>query len=120
MNLRRTLFCLMLSVIGSGLARAHDGYHDWVNRAGLGCCNNRDCAPIDPSEVRSIGGKLHVYVRGVGVARGEHAWCPVLSHHYLRSGNAPDPSTPHACISGHYGATTPCEQFICFQPQAQF
>lgn len=108
----------MLAVCTS--AAAHDGYQDWINRIGQGCCNNRDCRPLPDDHLRTIDGRLYVYVRGVGVADGQADWCEVLPRHYLQRGNAPDPSTAHACISNFYGTTTPCAQFICFQPAAQY
>lgn len=113
----RTILFLLAACVS---AAAHDGYQDWINRRGQGCCNDRDCRPLPADELRVIDGVLHVYARGVGVASGQSDWCPVLRHHYLSRGNAPDPSTAHACISAYYGGSTPCEQFICFQPAAQF
>lgn len=114
--MRAFLFLLALC----SAAAAHEGYQDWVNRAGQGCCNNRDCRPLADSDMRLIDGRLHVLARGVGVAQGQSDWCEILPHHYLQRGNAPDPSTAHVCISDFYGAVTPCAQLICFQPAAQF
>lgn len=100
-----------------GVALPHDIYTNWANKNHLGCCNNMDCAPIAEGEER-INGRIEVFVRGVGAAKGQAAWCPVLSHHYLSTGNAPNGSASHYCITDYYGGTTPCAQFVCYQPQA--
>ena len=119
----RTLhYCLLALVLFAVAekARAHDGYRNWVNRNGQGCCNNTDCAPLPDGAVRTIDGRMHAFIRGKGIATGQSAWCPVLPHHYLKSGNAPDGSSYHACVYAGYGGQTPCEQFICFQPPALY
>lgn len=77
-------------------------------------------APLAKEHQRTRNGELEVFVQGVGVARGKSEWCPVLRHHYLRSGNAPDGSSAHSCVTNYYGGTTPCEQFICYQPEALY
>lgn len=110
-----------------GLLRAHElkegarhvNYNNWVNKAGKGCCNHLDCEPVPEAEEKTIDGKLHVYVRGLGPAAGKNEWCPVLWHHYLSRGNAANWETSHRCV-WHQAGTTPCEQFICFQPKPQF
>lgn len=120
---RRTLhYCAIAFALlwAAESARAHDGYMNWKNKQGFGCCNNTDCRPIPESDERTVNGELQVFVRGVGIAAGQSAWCPVLAKHYLSSGNAPDWSSSHACVSGHYGAQTPCGQFICYQPRPGF
>ena len=99
-------------------ALGHAYYLNWVNRDHKGCCNDQDCSALPESRQRTVeGGALEILVHGVGVAKGQSAWCPVRSYHFLSKGNAPDWSTAHACVSGHYGGKTPCEQFICFQPK---
>lgn len=98
-------------------AQYHNSYQSWVNNDNKGCCNNADCDEIKDEKVREEGGKIEVFVEGVGVATGQSAWCPVLHSHYLKKGNAPNWSSAHACITGYYGGTTPCAQFICFQPK---
>lgn len=95
----------------------HASYQSWVNRNGHGCCNDTDCREISDHEERERDGALEVLIEGVGVAKGQAAWCPVLSHHYLKTGNVPNASVSHACVSAFYGATTPCTQFICYQPK---
>ena len=119
----RTLhYCLLALVLFAVAekARAHDGYRNWVNRLAQPCCNNTDCRPLSAKDVRTFSGELQVFVRGVGIASGLSEWCPVLPHHYLKSGNAPDGSTYHACVTGHYGGQTPCAQLVCFQPPALY
>lgn len=96
----------------------HNYYQGWFNSNGHGCCNNKDCREIPSAHEREVGGRLEVWVQGVGVARGQSEWCPVLPHHYLKKGaNVPNAAASHICVSDHYGATSPCAQFICFQPQ---
>lgn len=95
----------------------HSTYMNWTNNAGQGCCNNRDCGIVQDEDVQTINGMLHVFIRGVGGAVGQSSWCPVRIQHYLKSGNAPDWSHHHACVSDHYKGATPCAQFICFQPK---
>jgi hypothetical protein len=101
-------------------ASAHDGYQDWVNRRGQGCCNDRDCRPLRAEHLRVERGRLEALVRGVGSAAGQIEWCPIEAHHYLRRGNAPDPSSAHICVTAHYGGKSPCAQLVCFQPAVQF
>lgn len=114
------LLLAVAAVLQPAPGAAHDGYQNWINRMGIGCCNDRDCRPVAAEHLRTIGGQLYLFVEGVGPAAGTSEWCQVEPRHYLRSGNAPDPSTAHACISAHYGADRPCQQFICFQPATQF
>lgn len=95
----------------------HASYKSWTNSDGKGCCNDQDCGEIDEADERETGGELQVYVRGVGVAKGQASWCPVQPRHYLKAGNVPNASVSHACITGYYGGQTPCEQFICYQPK---
>jgi hypothetical protein len=121
-----TLIIVLLCV--GGLARGHElhasrgsvNYSNWINKENKGCCNNQDCHPVAEQDERTQGGTLEVFVRGVGVAHGKSAWCPVMGHHYLSRGNAPNWEVSHACVSGHYGAETPCEQLICYQPKPGF
>lgn len=111
-----TLAVLVLKLPIATQARGHDlhaqfhfAYQNWMNGLKQGCCNNLDCHPIKDDDERTIKGELHVRVKG--------QWCPVLQHHYLTQGNAPDASVSHICVTGHYGGKTPCEQFICYQPK---
>jgi hypothetical protein len=97
----------------------HASYQSWENSAGKGCCNDTDCREIADEEERERGGELEVLIEGVGAARGQVAWCPVLPHHYLKRGNVPNAAVSHVCVSAFYGATTPCTQFICYQPKSR-
>ena len=115
-------FVLLVGFVGFAQAQSHHDHHhasyqSWVNSNGQGCCNSRDCNAISESDEREIAGRLHIYIRGVGKAKGQAEWCPILSLHYLRAGNVPDATTAHVCISDHYEAETPCGQFICYQPR---
>ncbi len=99
----------------------HASYQSWKNRDNNGCCNDKDCKPLlDIFEREVSGGDVEVFVIGVGVAEGKSSWCKVQSFHYLSVGNAPNWSVSHICVSDHYGGTTPCQQFICYQPRARF
>lgn len=91
-------------------------YVNWVNGKDEGCCNNAHCGPLDAKNERTVGGQLEVFVRGRGIATGTSAWCPVLRHHYLSKGNAPNWGTSHSCVYESAGET-PCTQFICYQPK---
>lgn len=91
--------------------RHHAHYQNWINKAGEGCCNDQDCGQLRDSDERTSNGYLEVRVEG--------QWCPVLSRHYLRSGNVPDASTAHVCAwrshqKPHLG---PCERLLCYQPK---
>lgn len=109
-------FSLILLLIAQPVL-AHDIYTGWINNEHKGCCNNQDCKSIPEAWERVTNGILEIYVQGVGVAKGQFEWCPVLKKHYLSSGNVPNASVSHYCISDFYGATTPCSQFICYQPK---
>jgi hypothetical protein len=98
-------------------AAGHAWYQNWVNKKGQGCCNSAHCGTLPGDRIRTRAGELEVFIEGVGQAQGQSAWCPVLPHHYLSAGNAPSWETAHVCVYAGYGGTTPCEQFICFQPQ---
>lgn len=112
---------IVLLVLFANSANSHEqggvNYHDWKNSKQQGCCNNRDCKPLEDHEERVTSAGTEVLVRGVGVAKGQVAWCPVTSQHYLSKGNAADSTRSHSCVTDHYGATTPCTQFICYQPK---
>lgn len=89
----------------------HDHYRNWMNKNGFGCCNNRDCGALSAENER-------VTVAGIVEVKIDNEWCPVLPHHYLRKGNAPDWSTSHVCISPYiYKGLSPCERLMCFQPR---
>jgi hypothetical protein len=88
----------------------HNVYQNWVNKENRGCCNNQDCGELAEADERSNGAGAEVRVEGV--------WCPVKSHMYLKTGNAPNWSTSHACVlrgSLHPGG--PCDRLICYQPK---
>ena len=104
----------------SGHAQFHAFYQNWVNREAKGCCNDRDCKPLHEDAQREIRGIAEILVHGVGVAKNQAAWCPILPRHYLSRGNAPNWNVAHACITDYYGGRTPCEQFICYQPKPAF
>lgn len=103
-------------------ASAHDGYSNWTNRGGQGCCNNNDCDRIADEDVRELRDHVEVKIRD--------QWCEVKPHHYLRTGNAPDWSSAHVCIQkGNYLYNAPprygqgaslCHTLLCFQPKPQF
>lgn len=114
--MRLLLFALLLAATP---ALGHDGYRQWVNNAGQGCCSNYDCRPIADASVRTNGSKTEVEI-------GAH-WCEVLPKHYLSTGNAPDWSTAHVCIQALSMSTphqslagSPCNRLLCFQPRPQF
>lgn len=124
--LRAILVCGYFLFVGVFIAQAiaqhghhqfHAFYQGWINKDGKGCCNDRDCKPIAERDTRVAGGRIEILVRGVGQAKGREEWCQVMAHHYLSRGNAPNWETAHACVTDHYGAQTPCAQFICFQPK---
>lgn len=97
-------------------AQHHDVYRGWVNGAGAGCCNDRDCGELPDIDERTIAGKLEVRIEG--------QWCPVLPHHYLKKGNAPNWSSAHVCVAvkiPEYGDDRPpCERLLCYQPRPLF
>lgn len=96
-------------------AQHHDVYRNWVNQNGHGCCNDRDCGELAETDERTTAGALEVRVEG--------AWCPVMSWHYLRQGNAPNWGSAHACVLHPMGPTDkrgPCERLICYQPRPLF
>lgn len=115
-----SLITLAVSLSFAFPTYAHDGYKDWTNRGGQGCCNDHDCDRVADEDVKD--NKTHVEVR----IKGE--WCEVKPHHYLRTGNAPDWSSAHVCVqkSNHlYNAPqslrgTVCHALLCFQPKPQF
>jgi hypothetical protein len=116
----RALFLAILALLlAATSAFSHDTYTNWVNRAGKGCCNDHDCRPISDDSVKENGGIVEVEL-------GKH-WCPVLPHHYLKTGNAPDWSTAHVCIQAlslsaplQSLSGSPCNRLLCFQPKPKF
>ena len=102
---------------GSTHAEGHAFYQNWVNGERNGCCNDKDCDAIPESDQRTVNGYEEVFIRGVGVAKGQASWCRVERRHMLTQGNAPNWNAAHACITDYYKGTTPCEQFICYQPK---
>jgi hypothetical protein len=91
--------------------RHHADYQNWINKAGEGCCNNQDCGEIKEGDERSSNGFLEVRVEG--------QWCPILSKHYLKSGNVPNASTSHVCVwhPASKPGLGPCARLLCYQPQ---
>lgn len=90
--------------------RFHAFYQDWINKAGAGCCNDRDCSTIADSNVKDIGGSTHVRI--------EASWCPVLTKHYLSKGNSPNWDSAHVCVQPKGESDlSPCERLLCFQPR---
>jgi hypothetical protein len=89
----------------------HVDYQNWVNQVGEGCCNNQDCGTLNEADERTQSGVLEVRIEG--------AWCPVLSKHYLRRGNAPDATTAHVCVwhQASRPGQGPCERMLCYQPR---
>ena len=108
----------MLVLIGSLPLKAqhnhhhhHADYQGWVNKANEGCCNNQDCGELRDVDERTSSGFLEVRIEG--------QWCPILSKHYLRSGNVPDASTAHVCawLPHAKPGVGPCERLLCYQPK---
>lgn len=99
---------LLLILFSLSATHAHDGYHNWKNQREQSCCNDKDCEPLAEDNERQTPVGIEVRVEG--------QWCPVLEHHYLRRGNAPDWSTSHVCVLRHV-AGSPCDRLICFQPR---
>jgi hypothetical protein len=91
--------------------RFHAHYQNWVNQNGAGCCNDHDCGELAGDNERTVAGRIEVRIEG--------AWCPVLDHHYLKRGNAPDWSTAHVCVQPNYAGvkTSPCDRLLCYQPR---
>lgn len=122
---RRLLWAATLCFVVAGV-KAHEvrqpngtlvNYSNWANKNNQGCCNNQDCRPIPTGYERTNNGSLEVFVLGEGKAKGQAEWCPVKPHHYLSRGNAPDGSVSPYCIWQVIG-DTPCNQLLCYQPQA--
>lgn len=123
------VFVVSLTFLKTGKAWAHElhhheatvNYNNWVNNEDKGCCNNQDCRPAADTEVR-YSPRTEVKIEG--------KWCPVLSKHYLKKGNAPDWNTNHVCVRIEYAgddmggtpapATDPCERLLCFQPKPMY
>lgn len=93
--------------------RFHRHYKSWVNKADKGCCDDRHCSPLADSDERTSNGFLEVRVEG--------AWCAVLPHHYLKSGNVPNAAVSHVCAWGAndqgWQNKGSCERLICYQPK---
>lgn len=94
-------------------------YTDWKNLKDEGCCNNQDCRPIKDDDVQETP---------VVKVRIEGKWCPVLKHHFLKKGNAPDWSRNHVCVRNDFNdpemrgmtnVSDPCARLLCFQPRPQ-
>jgi hypothetical protein len=126
--MRYTLMVVVIALFAVTQARSHElhqangesvNYSNWVNKSGAGCCNNQDCRILKTAELRTTP-RLEINVSG--------KWCPVLTHHYLKTGNAPDGSSNHACIahpmvddhSGEAYDPDPCSRLLCFQPESMY
>lgn len=94
--------------------RHHATYQSWVNGEGRNCCNDQDCGELPDADLRTSKDGYEVRIEG--------KWCPVLPHHYLKKGNAPNWSTAHVCVlrPNAYLPQDPCERFLCFQPKPLF
>lgn len=93
----------------------HVHYRNWINKADKGCCNDQDCGELrEENERATSAGGIEVHVEG--------QWCPILSHHYLKRGNAPDWSTSHVCVLKRqpYFPASPCDRLLCYQPKPGF
>jgi hypothetical protein len=93
--------------------RGHLNYQNWVNKDDKDCCNNQDCGSLASVNERNTDA-------GTVEVRIENEWCPVLAHHYLKRGNAPDWSTSHVCVRKQYEGTPvvdACERLLCYQPR---
>lgn len=93
-------------------ATAHDVYSNWKNGKDQSCCHNLDCRSIPESDERTVRGHLQVLVEG--------QWCPVLEHHYLKTGNAANPEFAHVCVRQktiNMPDLTPCQRLLCYQPR---
>jgi predicted nucleic acid-binding Zn ribbon protein len=94
-------------------AQHHAYYQNWVNQADKGCCNNQDCGELaDQNERATAAGTVEVKIDG--------EWYPVLPHHYLKRGNAPDWSTSHVCVQKLYSdspSVPTCLRLLCYQPK---
>jgi hypothetical protein len=85
--------------------RHHAYYQGWMNKAHFGCCNDQDCGELaDENERTTADGTIEVKIEG--------EWCPVLPHHYLKQGNAPDWSTSHVCVQKG-PVPRVCERLLC-------
>ena len=89
----------------------HANYQSWVNKQDKGCCNNQDCGELQAENERMTRDGVEVRIEG--------EWCPVLSHHYLKKGNAPDWSTSHVCVQKHsmMASVPACQRLLCYQPK---
>lgn len=94
-------------------AQHHASYNSWVNKQDKGCCDNQDCGELsDDNERTTSAGTVEVRIEG--------EWCPVLSFHYLKKGNAPDWSTSHVCVQRQFAdmpITGACARLLCYQPK---
>lgn len=95
--------------------RHHQVYKDWVNGNGRGCCNDQDCGELRDEDQRTSAKGIEVRIEG--------QWCPVLPHHYLKKGNAPNWGSAHVCVlmqTGYEDTSNPCDRLLCFQPKPLF
>jgi len=116
------LLCLLPQACGftvSALAQHnhtqhHASYQSWVNKDGKGCCNDRDCGELADQDERNTATGTEVRIEG--------QWCPVLTYHYLKSGNAPNWQTSHVCVSLTLADDDrgPCQRLLCYQPKPGF
>jgi hypothetical protein len=94
-------------------AQHHANYQNWINKADRGCCNDNDCGELsEQNERATAAGTVEVKIGG--------EWCPVLPHHYLKRGNAPDWSTSHVCVQKLYSdspSVPTCQRLLCYQPK---
>jgi hypothetical protein len=109
------LFLLMLYPLAHAQhnhSQHHAFYQFWINKADKGCCNNQDCGILREEDERSASKGIEVRIEG--------KWCPVLSHHYLKKGNAPDWSSAHVCVQKMWPNSPPkdpCDRLLCYQPR---
>lgn len=93
-------------------AQNHVTYQNWINQADKGCCNDQDCGELVGENERNGSRGVEVMIEG--------QWCPVLAHHYLKKGNAPNWSTSHVCVQKQFAHSNPvhvCARLLCYQPK---
>ncbi len=114
----RSLFIATLALWPLGVLAQHNHhqhhafYQNWVNKQNRGCCNDQDCGELRAENERiTLAGTVEVRIEG--------EWCPVLSGHYLKKGNAPDWSTSHVCVQKQsvIGGVPVCQRLLCYQPK---
>ncbi len=110
-----TFFLCVLAIVAVDQARGHDGYRSWMRPdvPGVSCCNEQDCAPLEPGQSYIEGGQYWITIMG---PKGP-VNCPVPQSKILDATKLESipPGNGHACVLPNMWLPT-CDRLLCYLP----